>query len=618
MSQTAGPTRFLRLWPGYIAAAVLVAGLGLAPVIGSPAAEYAQIAGMASGFALLVWWLFFSRARWVERLGALVVLAVAVAALRRFMDPSITGGAMGNLQYVLSLPAMGFWLVAWGAFTRVVTSRARLATLSLAMVAAAASLLPLRTDGIGGGVLFDLRWRWQPTAEERLLAEVEDDPVPIDAPAAAVAAPVDAAAAVAAPAAATSASAAEMPAASGAANSPDPVPVAAPARVPEWPGFRGAERNAVVHAIRIDTDWVASPPTELWRRRIGPGWGSFAVDHDLIYTQEQRGDDEIVACYRLSTGEPVWRHRDPVRFYESNGGAGPRGTPTLSNGRVYAMGATGVLNALDAGTGAVIWSRHAGADTKVAVPEWGFSSSPLVVDGVVIVAAAGTLAGYDAADGATRWIGPRHEFSYSSPHLVTVDGVPQVLMLSPPGVVSVAPSDGRLLWEHTFEGGGIVQPAVTADGDVLISGLAGTGGSGVRRLGVTRVSGNWYVRERWTSNGLKPYFNDYVVHRGHAYGFDGSILSSIDLTDGTRKWKGGRYGAGQMILLADQDLLLVVSEEGGLALVSATADEFVEVTRAPAIEGKTWNHPVLVGTTLLVRNGEEMAAFRLPLPRPSN
>ena len=175
--------------------------------------------------------------------------------------------------------------------------------------------------------------------------------------------------------------------------------------------------------MRIETDWAASPPVELWRRPIGPGWSSFAVRGDLLYTQEQRGDDEVVACYSVTTGEPVWRHRDAARFWESNGGAGPRATPTLSNGRVYTFGATGILNALDAATGAVVWSRNAAADTGAKVPDWGFASSPLVVDDVVVVAAAGTLAAYDVATGDAALVGPTRRRGYSSPHLVTIDGV---------------------------------------------------------------------------------------------------------------------------------------------------------------------------------------------------
>ena len=227
---------------------------------------------------------------------------------------------------------------------------------------------------------------------------------------------------------------------------------------------------------------------------------------------------------------------------------------------------------------------------------------------VVVVAASGTLAAYDLATGKPRWVGPHRGGSYSSPQLATIDGVAQILLLSPPGAVSLAPADGALLWEHTWEGGAIVQPALTAEGDVLMS-----GGIGIRRLAVTHGSGAWTVAERWTSNGLKPYFNDFVVHKGHAFGFDGAILSCIDLEDGQRKWKGGRYGNGQLLLLTDQDLLLVLSEEGELALVRATPDQFTEVARLPAIRGKTWNHPALVGDVLLVRNGEEMVAFRLSL-----
>jgi len=249
----------------------------------------------------------------------------------------------------------------------------------------------------------------------------------------------------------------------------------------------------------------------------------------------------------------------------------------------------------------------------VKVPGWGFAGSPLVVDNVVIVAASGALIAYDRATGDRRWFRKSKGGSYSSPHLVTIDGVAQVLFLNGAGATSVALTDGTDLWEHPWPGVPIVQPALTADGDVLISTGGMTGGAGTRRIAVAHGPGGWTAEERWTSNGLKPYFNDLVVHKGHAFGFDGSILACIDLEDGKRKWKGGRYGNGQLVLLPDQDVLLVLSEEGELALVRATPDQFTELARFPAIEGKTWNHPVLVGDVLLVRNGEEMAAFRLSL-----
>jgi outer membrane protein assembly factor BamB len=452
----------------------------------------------------------------------------------------------------------------------------------------------VRTAGMIGGGGIEFHWRWTPTPEERLLATANDDPTP---------------------AAATPATPSVSPAATSSAAPAVTTSAPVSTRPADWPGFRGPHRDAVIHNVRIATDWTTSPPVQLWRRPIGPGWSSFAVDRGLIYTQEQRGEDEIVSCYRLSNGEPVWRHRDHVRFWESNGGAGPRGTPTLAGGRVYALGATGILNVLDAGNGAVIWTRNAAEDTKTKTPMWGFSSSPLVMGDLVIVATSGKLAAYDLATGTPKWYGPVHRGSYSSPQLVTLDGVDQVVLMSADGATSVSPDTGKLFWEHTWGGEGtpIIQPAVTADGDLLINAISAMGGLGIRRIAVSHRADAWSVAERWTSTGLKPYFNDFVIHKGHAYGFDGSILSCIDLTDGTRKWKGGRYGSGQLILLPDDDVLLVIAEEGDLALVSATPNEFKELAKVPAIDGKTWNHPVLVGDTLLVRNGEVMAAFRLTL-----
>jgi outer membrane protein assembly factor BamB len=378
----------------------------------------------------------------------------------------------------------------------------------------------------------------------------------------------------------------------------------------------------VVRGTRIETDWSKSPPVELWSRAVGPGWSSFAVDGERFYTQEQLGEDEIVSCYDVRTGEPIWRHRDAARFWEANAGAGPRGTPTLANGRVYAFGATGILNALDARDGSVIWSRNVATDTEKEVPYWAFSSSPLVVGDVVIVAAEGKLAAYDVDTGESRWKGGPEGTGYSSPHLATLDGVEQALILNGKGIVSVDPATGAEMWKYEWSGDGIVQPGFTEDGDVLLgtgSGMAGA--TGLRRIAVghesgewnsERGAGGWSVAERWTSAGLKPYFNDFVVHEGHAYGFDGGILACVDLADGARKWKGGRMGDGQLVLLADQDLLLVLAEKGDLVLVDAKPERFNEVARAPVIEGKTWNHPAVAGDVVLVRNSEQMAAVRLP------
>ena len=320
-----------------------------------------------------------------------------------------------------------------------------------------------------------------------------------------------------------------------------------------------------------------------------------------------------MACYSVTTGKPVWQHMDAARFWESNAGPGPRATPTLANGRLYTFGATGIVNALDAANGALIWSRNATTDTGAKLPGWGFSGSPLVVDDLVIVATGGRLVAYDSAKGDRRWLGPEGHGGYSSPQLVTVGGVKQILLLNPSGATSVAPATGKLLWKHIWPGDGIVQPALTSDGDLLLGSGSGLGdaATGVLRISVSRESDKWTVQERWTSIGLKPYFNDYVVHQRHAFGFDGGLLSCIDLADGKRKWKGGRYGHGQLILLPEQSLLLVLSEEGELALVAAKPDQFTEVSRVHAISGKTWNHPVLAGDVLLARNGEEMAAFRL-------
>lgn len=623
IAQTSEPTprKPLRLWPGVLIVVLQWLARFVLPLVVPAAGFYGVIGGIfGGGLAVVVWWLFFSRAPWIERVGALVLMPVALLATSRIVDESIATGMMGMMLPIFAIPVLCLALVFWAVASRHLATGPRRASMVAAIFLACGVFALLRTGGMSGDGVSDLHWRWTKTPEERLLAESGDGPAArppapaVAAPTAEMPIPAVTVAEPPAPASAPTAAASpdEQPLAPAGNESPPPAAAPSAATHADWPGFRGPDRDGVVQHARIETDWHKAPPVELWRRAIGPGWSSFAVRRDLVYTQEQRGDDEVVSAYDLNTGKPVWRHRDAARFWESNAGAGPRATPTLGHDRVYTLGATGILNALDARDGSVVWSRNAVSDTGVQIPPWGIAGSPLVVGDLVIAAAAGALAAYDAATGTPRWFGPTDGWGYSSPHASTIDGVTQVVLLNGAGAIGVAPSDGTLLWKHMWPGDGIVQPAVIAGGDILIgsgSGLAEN--SGMRRVTVARGADGWNVKERWTSIGLKPYFNDFVVHEGHAFGFDGSILACIDLSDGTRKWKGGRYGHGQIVVLPDQDVLLVLSEEGEVALVRAVPGQFTELARRPALVGKTWNHPVIVGNVLLVRNGEEMAAFRL-------
>jgi outer membrane protein assembly factor BamB len=583
------PQTRLRLWPGIVLVALqFLFRVGVKALVpGIKGFGWAVMGSLACTVLLIVWLAFFSRSRRLERFGALGLMALALGGTWLLRHESM------SLAWLLAYAVPGLCLafVLWAVATQRLANRVRLATMIATIVVACSAWLALRQDGINGDHVATFGWRWSKSPEERLLAETASQPT----------VPQTEATPIASPTVSTTAS-------------PSPTPIkndankSTPANsTPEWPGFRGPRRDGVARGVKIKTDWAATPPMKLWSRPIGPGWSSFAVNGDLIYTQEQRGESEVVACYKASTGQPVWAHSDAARFFESNAGAGPRGTPTLANGRVYTLGATGILNALDAAKGTPIWSHNIGTDTGKEVPFWGFSSSPLVLGDVVIVAASGQLVGYDATTGNRRWLGPSSGGSYSSPQLVTIAGMQQVLLVTGTSVTSVDPTNGQKIWDHAWEGNSIVQPAMTADGDVLLT----SQDRGTQRIAVQHNSNGWSVEERWTSNALKPYFNDFVLHKGYAYGFDGRILSCLDLKDGQRKWKGGRYGNGQLVLLPDQDLLLVLSEEGELVLVSARPDQFTEIAKVPAIEGKTWNHPVVVGDLLLVRNGEQMAGFRL-------
>lgn len=580
--ETPSRPRAMRLWPGCVLVAIYWAVvLGFGFVAMPISTSFLTTAGVGALVVLLfsIWWLTNGTIRGRDRLvvfAAVVLGAVAAAALS---DKTL--GIAGVILFGLPW-AYTVWIV-WAVFARrflpaYFRSGAIVAT---GLVWTYMSLI--RMNGISGELKADIQWRWEKTREEQYLTERRqsaDQPPSAD---------VDV----------EEESSAEVEAVEG-----------------DWTAYRGPLRNGEVRRVEIATDWNASPPKLLWRQRIGPAWSSMLVVGGRLFTQEQLGEEEAVVCFDAATGKRIWTHVDKTRYWDSQSGAGPRATPEFVAGVLFTQGGSGILNCLDAASGRVKWSRDIAKDSGAALPMWGFSSTPLVIDDVVITYAGGKddhgLLAYHTSDGTPAWQVATGLVSYSSPQPVDLDGEKQILLLSDLGLIGVSAASGKLAWQYEADGHGVwraTQPAMLGPSQVLF----GSEDLGTICLDVEREEGDWKASRHWTSRAMKPAYNDFVLYDGIAYGFDGGIFCAIDTKTGKRRWRGGRYGHGQVLLLADQGLLIVTTESGEAVLLKATPEKHSELGKFQAIEGKTWNHPALAHGCLYMRNDQEIACYQLPL-----
>jgi outer membrane protein assembly factor BamB len=348
----------------------------------------------------------------------------------------------------------------------------------------------------------------------------------------------------------------------------------------------------------------------LWKQPIGLGYASFVVAGGRAFTIEQRRDREVVAAYEIETGREIWTHAWGGAFSEAMGGDGPRATPTYHAGRVYALGALGELRSLDARSGAMIWRRDILEDAGAANLQWGMSAAPLIVDDMVVTLPGGrghSVAAYDRVTGAPRWHVLDDVQAYVSPMLVTLAGTRQILVVSATRAFGLVPENGQLLWEYPWRtdmGINVAQPLLIGPNRVFLS--AGYG-HGAAVFDVIASADGMTTTTVWESTRMKNKFSSSLLHGGYIYGLDEAILACVDAATGEQKWKGGRYGYGQVMLAGDH--LIVITEGGELVLVKASPDGHAELARFDAIDGKTWNHPVIADGRLLVRNLQEMAAF---------
>ncbi len=380
-----------------------------------------------------------------------------------------------------------------------------------------------------------------------------------------------------------------------------------------WTDFRGPHRDGVYSEAPILTDWPAAGLTRLWKQPIGGGFASFTFGEGRAYTIEQRRDKEAVTAYDPENGREIWAFTYPAAFDEPLGGPGPRATPVFHDGLVYSLGANGDLYCLIAATGKPKWSKNILTDNGTKNIHWAMAGSPLIVGNRVIVTPGGpssdksghSLVAYDAQTGAPVWHALNDRAAYSSPIAAKLNGTDQIVWLSGERAVGVAARDGKLLWEHAYPAAmdmNCAQPMIVDDTHVLVS-SSDAGGAVMLEIS------NDGAKELWKTNRFKNKFNSAVIHDGYAYGFDEAILACIDLKTGELKWKGGRYGYGQLILAGDN--LVITTEEGEVVLVKAAPDAHHELARFPAIEGRTWNIPAIDHGLLLVRNASEMACFRI-------
>lgn len=388
-----------------------------------------------------------------------------------------------------------------------------------------------------------------------------------------------------------------------------------------WPKFRGPHQDGIVRNQRIETDWNAKEPKQLWHQKVGTGWSSFAVVDGMAFTQEQRQKMECVVCYDVETGRQIWVHEDQTRFRHPVGGDGPRATPAVVGSRVYTMGGTGILNCLDALTGQRNWGIELLDQGKADNLEWGMSCSPLVCGNLAIVNygrfSGKSVVAFDRFTGVKAWETTGDQASYSSPVLKTIQGKQQVLVFSGVALVSYDPNSGKELWRiKKWENMPLVNAAlpIVVGNKILISSGYQTGAA---LFEIAHREGTWSVTQIWRrENRFRLKFNDAVYKDGFVYGLDESFLSCLEFETGEIKWKlRENFGYGQVLLVGKN--LLVSGENGEVSLLPATPKKPKVTARFRALDEKiggiTWNQPVLYRGLLLVRNNRQAACYNLRL-----
>ncbi|HKI04072.1 MAG TPA: PQQ-binding-like beta-propeller repeat protein [Thermoanaerobaculia bacterium] len=389
---------------------------------------------------------------------------------------------------------------------------------------------------------------------------------------------------------------------------------AGPAAALDWPQFRGVNRDGVSAETDLPRSWPAEGPRVVWKRAIGEGYSGVSVAGDRLYTMDSDGTAEYVLALEAGSGKELWRVPAGPKLIDSMGN-GPRTTPTLDDGTVYAMGSHGRLLALKAADGAKIWEMDLPQAFGAKRPNWGYSGSPLIDGDLLILEVGGKdgrgVVAFEKATGKVRWGALDGDAAYSSPVVMTIGGIKQYVVPRRAGSQTVAfRPDGSVLWTHPGPFSVIASALFIPPDKVYISGGDDAGAVLMR---IKTESGKATVEELWQTRAMKNHFNNAVLVGGHLYGFDNATFKCLSVATGEQTWASRGLGKGSL-LAADGNLLIVLSDQGTLLLVEATPGAYTERARFQAMEGKAWTAPTLANGRLYLRDHDEIVALEMKAP----
>jgi len=370
----------------------------------------------------------------------------------------------------------------------------------------------------------------------------------------------------------------------------------------EWSQWRGPERSGVVGAELFTGN---TPRLEkIWSESVGIGCSSVSVANGRLYTvgHDDRAGVDKVFCFDAKDGKPLWVHQYPAELLATMYEGGPAATPTVDEGRVFIYSRQGRLLALDARSGDLLWQVDVVDTLGGEAPRWMYSCSPLVHGNLLIVDVGGRNAStvaFNKTNGAVVWKSGSEKAAYSSPIPMRVNGRTRIAMFNEYGLVILDPETGRQLARHRWEtsyGVNAATPLILGDGRVLISSGYGKGSA------MLKVEEN-RIQELWSTKALQSQFLSPIYRDGVIYGFDtgNNRLKALDASDGKVLWESRDFGRAGSVAMAGGTLVLL-SEQGELALARADAKGIEKLTTVNALQPRSWVEPAVVGNRIYVRN----------------